>query len=140
VDAPGANRYYTVLVGQVCVIEPGSAKILTVEPVDPHGGIEVTDFSVVPSDVVAPGANPGRLRDEPTYGGSDTVSDGCTNGEGTSDLALETLKPRAEDAWASEYRINYEIDGETNSERIRFSFGVCEEDLDLCDHSETWSN
>lgn len=140
VSAPGPDRYYTVFVGQVCVSKSGSARIRSVEPVDPHGGITVTDFSVVSANVDALGANSGRLRDEPAFRGSDTVSDFCADDKATSDLYLEVFKPRSEDAWANEYSINFEIDGDAGSERIRFPFGICEKDLDLCDHSEGWSS
>jgi hypothetical protein len=140
VSAPGPGRYYTVTVGQVCMSKAGTARIRSIEPVDPHGGVKVTDFSVVAAGADAMGAFDGRLRDDPAYRGSKTVSDICTRGKAASDLYIEVLKPRAEDAWAHEYRITYETDGDTDSERIRFSFGVCEADLDSCDHDETWSH
>jgi hypothetical protein len=124
----------------VCVSEGKEAKIRSVEPVDPHGGLEVTDFSVVPVGAGVPGAQPGRLQVESTYRGSDMVSGRCDQDQSAADLAIEVLKPRAEDAWASEYEIKYEIGRVTGSARIRFGFGVCEKDLDLCDHSETWSD
>jgi hypothetical protein len=133
VTAPGSDRYYAVAVGQVCVSEESTARIRSVEPVDPQGGIKVTDFVVMAADDDILGAFDGRLRDKPGFDGSGDVSDVCIRGKGASDLYLEVLKPRAEDAWADEYRLDYTIAGDTRSARIRFAFGVCEREMDLCD-------
>ena len=136
-SAAGPGRYYTVYVGQVCLSDAGDARIHSIEPIEPHGGISVSNYSVVAAGGDALGNFDGRLQDEATFRGSKEVTDVCTPGQAASDLYIETLKPRAEDAWASEFQINYEINGHNASERIRYSFGVCEADLDHCNH-ETW--
>lgn len=136
-SAPGTRQYYSVYVGQVCVSGVGTARIRSIEPVDPRGGLTVTDFAVVAAGEDTLGGIVGRLRDEPAYQGSKSVSDLC-DGAAAPDLIIEVFKPRAEDAWAHEYRIDYDLKDNSHSEAVRFGFGVCEEDLDHCNASENW--
>jgi len=130
-EAPGVRKYYAAYFGNVCVSARGSATIRSIVPVHPHGGLRVTDFSVVKDDGQSLGNSPGRLRNERSYRGSSRVTLVCDRTD-QANLFVEVYKPRAENAWAREYRINYESDGHFRTARLRFGFGVCEQSQDSC--------
>ncbi len=141
VSAPGENQYYFFASGQVCLDGEGSAKIISVEPVGSHGGLQVTDFAVLPHpSTERMGADPGRLRDDEAYSGPKTIAEVCKSGTSTSELYLELLKPRKEDAWAREFDLKYEIDDHQGSTRIQLGLGICEKKLDDCDTENGWSD
>lgn len=130
-QAPGVRQYHTAYFGPFCVSEPGSVVIRSIDPVRPHGGIKITDFSVLKSNREILSGEPGRLRDKRSYIGSARVTTECLKDE-HGDLFVEVYKPRAENAWAREYRVNYDSDGRERSVRLRFGFGLCEQSQDDC--------
>lgn len=132
VEATGTRQHRSAYFGSVCISERGSVKIRSIEPIKARGGLQVTDFSVVKGHSGTLGAAPGRLRDEPSYKGSATVTTRCANA-GYANLFVEVYKPRTENAWAQEFRINYASGGHDRSTRLRFGFGLCEQTQDDCD-------
>jgi hypothetical protein len=131
-----ASKYRSVCFSDVCVSSPGEITIRSIKPVKPLGGLAVTDFSVVAmkdDSTAILGASRRRLRDEPSYRGVETVSAPCA-GQRHADLFVEMYKPRAEDAGADEFVIDYTSDGEHRSTELRFGFRLCEKvDCDTVD-------
>jgi hypothetical protein len=125
----GAREHRSVFVGSLCVSEPGQVTVTSIEPADPRGSLDVTDFSVVPrvDDKAILGAAGGRLRDEPSYRGTKTVTVPCSASR-DADLFLELYKPAARDAEAPEFIVQYESDGDDRTARLRFALGLCRHD------------
>lgn len=134
--APGSRQPYFFAAGQVCLDGTGSAKIRSVKPVDPHGGLTVTDFAVLAQGSDTWGADRGRL---PANSGTSIVAERCQAEGSAPELFIEIMKPRPQDAWANAFEISYELDGRFRTERVRFAFGVCEKDLDTCD-TDAWTS
>jgi hypothetical protein len=125
----GTREYRSVYVGSLCVSEPGQVTVTSIEPADPRGGLDVTDFSVVPrgDDMAILGAAGGRLRDEPSYHGTKTVTVPCSTSRG-ADLFLELYKPGDRDAETPEFIVHYDSDDDDRTARLRFGFGLCRQE------------
>ncbi|NRQ50765.1 hypothetical protein [Aeromicrobium stalagmiti] len=121
-----AKEYRSAYFGSVCVSGPGKVTIRSIAPIDPQGGLKVTDFSVVTrrDDAALLGASNGRLRDEPSFQGGHTVTTTCP-GEPYAELFVEVYKPGLADTGAHEFTITYDSDGDTRSTKLRFGFGLC---------------
>ena len=125
----GAKEYRSAYFASICVSAPGEITIRSIEPVEPVGGLRVTDFSVVSTKSRAAilGAASGRLRDEPSYLGTETVTASCS-GQNYADLFVELYKPRPEDASAGEFTIKYDSDGDHREAPLLYDLSLCEGD------------
>ena len=124
-----ANKYRSAYFANVCVRGGAEVTIRSIEPVGPRGGLEVTDFSVVPETDDSRsilGGSRKRLRDEPSYSGGRTVVTSCTS-EHRANLFVEVYKPGREDAEAREFTIEYAHGDRHRSAKLLFGFGLCEE-------------
>jgi len=124
---PGRDRFYAAYAGSICVKHGGLATITAIEPRDGHGGLEVTGFSVFerPSLHGIPGAVPGRLAKVVDYRGGETVTNACGKAP-FREIAIEFYKPKAKDAWASDFTVHYLADGRERRTNIRLGIALCE--------------
>lgn len=123
----GADAFYTVSAGNLCVARGDIATIASVEPNDAHGGLEVTAFSVFRRSADHPviGDEEGRLGDVSDFRGGQIVGSECGD-DLIDEIALELYKPRAEDAWASDFTVRYVANGKERTTNLRLGVALCE--------------
>lgn len=125
---PDGDQFYVVNAGAVCVESAQFATITSIEPVDAHGGLEVSGYSVFgrvsghATGMLDEGHRLGEIAD---YHGTDVVAGKC-GASPFEEIALELYKPEAEDAWASDFTVHYVVDGEPASTNIRVGVAMCE--------------
>jgi hypothetical protein len=130
-----AQTYQSAYFGSACLSKPGQVTIRSIEPVEPRGGLTVTDFSVVgvKNDGKAIlGTSDRRLRLEPSYRGGTTVTAPCATDDYV-DVFVEVYKPGTEDAAAQDFIATYDSDGDRRTVPLHFGFSLCE--LDECEAS-----
>jgi hypothetical protein len=123
--------YGTFAVGDVCISEPGSVRIIRVEPVNAEGGATFTDFSVYSfNEMVEYRLNThDRLRTVAHFSGGNQVTYECGPDLPIQSLALELHKPNPrKSAVAREFRIVYESGGETRTLQVPWRTSICNGD------------
>ena len=124
--APGAPVVWGSVL--VCVSEPGTATITSVEPVDPVGGLTVDDFAVRPNPwkagVDAVGAAHSDL-EHLGFGTAKTVDVPCGSPEIGMELAIQASRPREENAASYGWKVTYSAQGDTGTFEIPVSVQLC---------------
>lgn len=122
--------YGTFAVGDICISEPGSVRIVRVEPVNAEGGATFTDFSAYSLDEMADYHlnTRERLGSVRQFTGSDRVTDECGTDGPPQSLALELHKPGSASVVARSFRIVYETGDDTRTLEVPWRTSICNQD------------
>jgi hypothetical protein len=116
----------------LCVSKAGTARITSVQPVKPIGGLEVDDFSVRPnpllhnSSLIADARGSLKQND---FVGSRAVTTSCGSPRSGKavELAVQASRPTDADAASESWLINYTIDGQSKSLTYPMAVRICGE-------------
>ncbi|WP_460626698.1 hypothetical protein [Intrasporangium mesophilum] len=130
-----AGQTWTFGAIPLCLDRPGSAHIDSIEAINPHDGLHVTDFAARPFRPEGFGAEP-RPLSTIGFGGSATVTSDCAGRPGGAELAVELVKDHPGDARADGLLLRWHSSDADGVISIPFHIVLCHNsDLDApaCD-------